>query len=51
MHNSDFMRGEAVRYRLLASTTRNVALAEEYLELATVCELVAIDIDNLRTSG
>jgi hypothetical protein len=51
MHNSDFMREEAARYRELASCTQDVEIADEYMELAIVCDLVAIEIDELRASG
>lgn len=51
MHNSDLLREEAARYRELASRTQDTKLAEKYLELAAVCEQVAIEIDDLRASG
>jgi hypothetical protein len=51
MHYSDYLREEAARYRKLADTVLEARLRQEFLELADVCEEVAIKIDDLRASG
>ncbi len=51
MHYSDYLREEAARYRSLAETAFEARLKQEFLELAAVCEEVAIKIDDLRASG
>lgn len=51
MHNSDYMREEAARYRKLAETACDTKLRAEFLELADICDEVALKIDDLRASG
>ncbi len=51
MHYSDYLREEAKRYRKLAELEHEVRQRQEYLEMAEVCEEVAVKIDNLRASG
>ena len=51
MHYSDFLREEAARYRKMAEIARESEVRQEYLELAEVCEEVAMKIDDLRASG
>ena len=51
MHYSDYLREEASRYRRLAACARESREKQEYLELAQVCEEVAMQIDDLRSSG
>ena len=51
MHYSDYLREEASRYRRLAACARESREKQEYLELAQVCEEVAVQIDDLRSSG
>ena len=51
MHYSDYLREEAARYRQLAECAHENRLKQEYLELAEVCEEVAMKVDNLRASG
>lgn len=51
MHNSDYYREQAAKYRELAETTTDAAARKEYFELATACEEVADKIDDCRASG
>ena len=51
MHNSDYYREEAARYRELAAMTNGAPTKQELLELAEACEAIADDIDDLRASG
>jgi hypothetical protein len=51
MHNSDYYREEATKYRALAEAAEDAATKQEYLELAAVCEEVADQIDDCRASG
>ena len=51
MHYSDYLREEAARYRALAECEREDRRKQEYLELAEICEEVAMKVDNLRASG
>jgi hypothetical protein len=51
MHNSDYLREQAVMYRELAEKTLDPATKKEYLELAAACEEVAEQIEDLRASG
>ncbi len=51
MHNSDYYREEAAKYRALAEAAIDPAIKQEYLELAAVCEEVAEKIDDCRASG
>lgn len=51
MHNSDFYREEAARYRELSELAKDEATKQELLELAAACEGIADNIDDLRASG
>ena len=51
MHNSDYYREEAARYRELAEMAKDAAKKQELLELAAACEAIADNIDDLRASG
>jgi hypothetical protein len=51
MHNSDFYREEAAKYRQLAEAASDAAAKQEFLELAAACEEVADHIDDCRASG
>jgi hypothetical protein len=51
MHYSDYLREQAARYRQLAETAEGASLKQELLELAAVCEEVANEIDDRRSSG
>jgi hypothetical protein len=51
MHYSDYLREQAAKYRQLAETAEDTSVKEEFLELAAVCEGVANEIDDRRTSG
>ena len=51
MHNSDYYREEAAKYRALAEAATDPAIKKEYLELAAVCEEVAEKIDDCDASG
>ena len=51
MHYSDYLREQAAKYRQLAETAEDAFVKQELLELAAVCEEVANEIDDRRTSG
>jgi len=51
MHYSDYLREQAATYRQLAETAEDAVAKQELLELAAVCEEVANEIDDQRTSG
>jgi hypothetical protein len=51
MHYSDYLREQAAKYRQLAETAEEAIVKQEFLELAAVCEEVANEIDDRRTSG
>ena len=51
MHNSDYYREEAAKYRELADMAKDAVTKQELLELATACEGIADKIDDLRASG
>jgi hypothetical protein len=51
MHYSDYLREQAAKYRQLAETAEDAFVKQEFLELAGVCEEVANEIDDRRTSG
>jgi hypothetical protein len=51
MHYSDYLREQAAKYRQLAENAEDTSVKEEFLELAAVCEEVANEIDDRRTSG
>ena len=47
----DYLRDEAAKYRQLAEQTDDPAIKIEMLELASVCEEVANDIEDHLTGG
>jgi hypothetical protein len=47
----DFLRGEAAKYRKLAEQAPDELIKKELLELATVCEEVANNIEDRMTAG
>ena len=47
----DYLRHEAAMYRQLAEKTENVFGKQDFLDLAAVCEEVANNIEDRRTSG
>ena len=51
MHNSDYYREQATKYRELAEKAKEPAAKQEFLELAATCEDVADKIDDCRASG
>lgn len=51
MHNSDYLREQATKYRELAEKADDAFIKQELLELAAVCEEVADKIDDRRASG
>jgi hypothetical protein len=51
MHNSDYYREEAAKYRELADMAKDAAMKQELLELAEACEGIADKIDDLPASG
>jgi dihydroneopterin aldolase len=51
MHNSDYLREQAVKYRELAEKAEDSLEKQELRELADVCEEVANKIDDRRASG
>src|SRR5450759_361329 len=51
MHNSDYYREEAAKYRELADMAKDAVTKQEPLELAAACEGIADKIDDLRASG
>ena len=51
MDYSDYLREQAAKYRQLAETAKDPSVKREILELAAVCEEVANEIDDRRTSG
>jgi hypothetical protein len=52
MHEySDYLRDEAAKYRELAAKDQDVGAKREFLELATICEEVANEMDDQRVSG
>jgi hypothetical protein len=51
MHNSDYYREQAAKYRELAEGATDVAAKQEFLELAAACEEAADKIDDRRASG
>jgi hypothetical protein len=50
MHNSDYYREEAARYREFAEMGEDAAMKQELLELAAACEGIADNTDDLRAS-
>ncbi len=51
MHNSDYYREQAAKYRELAESAKDAATKQEFLELAAACDEVADKIDDCRASG
>ena len=51
MHNSDYYREQAEKYRELAEGAKDAAAKQEFLELAAACEEAADKIDDCRASG
>ena len=52
MHEySDYLRDEAAKYRELAAKDADIYTKREFLELASICEEVANDMDDRRVSG
>jgi hypothetical protein len=51
MHESDYLREEAAKYRLLAEAAEQVSTKQELFELAAVCEEMANEMDDRRASG
>jgi hypothetical protein len=47
----DYLRDQAVKYRQLAEQTDNPVIKAELLELASVCEEVASNIEDHLTGG
>jgi hypothetical protein len=47
----DYLRDQAVKYRQLAQQTDDLVVKVELLELASVCEEVASDIEDRLTGG
>jgi hypothetical protein len=47
----DYFRQQAALYRQLAEKTEDVFIKRELLDLAAVCEEVANNIEDRRTSG
>jgi hypothetical protein len=48
---ADYLRDEAARYRQLAEQTDDPVIKKEMLELASVCEEVANNIEDHLTGG
>ena len=53
MHNSDYYREQAAKYRELAEGAKDAAAKQEFLELAAACEEAAdkIDVSSERVIG
>ena len=51
MEWADYLRDEAAKYRRLAEQTDDPVIKNEMLELASVCEEVANDIEDHLTGG
>jgi hypothetical protein len=51
MEWSDYLRDEAAKYRQLAEQTDDPLIKSEMLELASVCEEVANNIEDHLTGG
>jgi hypothetical protein len=47
----DYLRDQAVQYRELAASEDDEGVKKELIELASVCEEVANDIEDRLTSG
>jgi hypothetical protein len=48
---ADYLRDQAVKYRQLAEQTDDPVVKSELLELASVCDEVANDIEDHLTGG
>ena len=51
MHNSDYYRDEAAKFRECAAMAKDAAMKKELLELAEACEAIAKNIEDLPASG
>ena len=51
MEWDDYLRQQAAMYRQLAEKAEDAVVKQEFLELADVCEDVAINIEDRLTSG
>ena len=51
MHELDYLREEAAKYRQLAEAAKELAARQEFLDLAAVCDEVANEMDDRRASG
>jgi hypothetical protein len=51
MHYSDYLPEQAATYRQFAEAAEDAVAKQELLELAAVCEEVANEIGDQRTSG
>jgi len=51
MEYSDYLRDQAAKYRELAAKDEDSFAKNEFLELASICEEVANDMDDRRVSG
>jgi hypothetical protein len=51
MEWSDYLRDEAAKYRKLAEQTDDPVIKDELIELASVCEEVANNIEDHLTGG
>jgi hypothetical protein len=51
MHYSDYLREQAAEYRQLAEGAEDPAIKQDLFETAAICEEVANDVDDRRTSG
>jgi hypothetical protein len=51
MEWADYLREEAAKYRQLAEQTDDPVIRNEMLELASVCEEVADNIEDRTTGG
>jgi hypothetical protein len=51
MHESDYLREEAAKYRQLAEAAEELTARQEFLDLAAVCDEVANEMDDRQASG
>jgi hypothetical protein len=51
MDSDDYLRDQASEYRRLAEFAYDSVTKTELLELAAICDEIANDIEDLRTSG
>jgi hypothetical protein len=50
-HYSDYLREQAAKYREMAAAAEDDLTKQELMDLATVCEEIASNIDDRRASG